>query len=72
MVVLSIEKDGKSSSWQSSKIDQFALPVNRWKEIETTFNIPEGLDGESTMLVYIWNPGRKFLYIDDLRISFDD
>ena len=71
MIVFSIEKDHKSASWQACKLDQFALPVYKWIRVETTFNVPEKIPGDYMMLIYIWNPGKKVLYADDLNISFD-
>ena len=72
MIVFSIEKDHKSASWQACKLDQFALPVYKWIRVETTFNVPEKIPGDYMMLIYIWNPGKKVLYADDLKISFDN
>jgi hypothetical protein len=72
LVVLSLEKDGKSANWQSARIDGFELPANTWKKAEATFDIPEGIPGDYKMMIYLWNPRNKVIYMDDLRISFEE
>ena len=71
LLVFSIEKNGTSATWQSVAVDSFNVPPDQWTKLETSFTIPEHLDGEYKMMVYIWNAKRKVLYIDDLHISFE-
>ena len=70
-IVFSIEKDGKPVKWVSTAFDRFIIPAKRWTKLESIFSVPEKIDGEYRMMVYIWNFRHKPLYIDDIKISYE-
>jgi len=72
LVVCSIEdQDNKTVFYKTVEIDKFANKSGKWAKAERTFQIPEWILPESRLSFYIWNPGRKNFYVDDMIIKFE-
>jgi hypothetical protein len=71
LLVCSIELNGKSVAWESRKIDRVLTRPGEWVKVDRTITIPEGIDREAILSVYIWNPKRTVFYADDMVIKFE-
>ncbi len=71
-LVCTIEKNGKSVLWQGTTIDDFLTSQGKWYKVYTSFNIPADVSGDNKLQVYVWNPDKQNLFVDDLKIVFNE
>jgi len=68
-IVISVDNVQKGNYiWASSKIENFAGP-NEWAPAFFVFFLPEIISPEDDLKIYIWNPKKQVVYLDDLTIS---
>lgn len=69
-IVISVDNAEKGNYiWASSKIENFASP-NEWAPAFFVFPLPEIISQEDELKIYIWNPKKQVVYLDDLTIEF--
>lgn len=61
--------DGKPYGWASSNFNLY-LENGKWGQVYFTYKIPEDHSEKDKLKIYVWNPGKKVVYIDDLDIRF--
>ena len=71
ILVCSIEKDDKSILWQDELVDRHHPAPRAWTMIEKTFLIPEGINPDNKISIYIWNPRGRVFFIDDMKVRFE-
>ena len=54
--------------WESSEFELFTGPAG-WYGVIHTFSIPANLPIDAKLNIYVWNPGKKILHIDDLKVE---
>ncbi len=69
-LVVSIDRDGKSYIWQAIEINKFIKAFNNWCNVkfEVQVNSSE-IQKNSVLKVYIWNPEKKELFVDDFDVE---
>lgn len=69
-VHLVIEFSSKDSvyEWQSAPSDRFSFEPGQWCRLFYTQKLPASTKPEDTVKIYIWNPNKNSLYLDDVRI----
>ena len=68
-LVISLEtKEGKSIQWESSEFDMFAGSSN-WFKVIHTMQLPPNVSKDAILKIYVWNPGRKQVNMDDLKVE---
>jgi hypothetical protein len=69
-IVISVDNAEKGNYiWASSKIKNYAIP-GQWSPAFFVFEMPEILASEDELKIYIWNPKKQMVYLDDLLIGF--
>ena len=69
-LVYSIESNGKSIFWRSTKFKMFITEPGKWTKIYLSYSIPNILSGTEEIKIYVWKPGIHKLYLDNLNVSF--
>lgn len=69
-LVVDINSNGKSKYWRNSALNG-VTDAKEWKKMSATFDLPSNLDIKDELKIYVWNPDKQELYIDDLDISFE-
>jgi len=54
--------------WLSSKFEYFIDP-NKWGQVFFSFNLPELRSRNDELKLYVWNPDKKALYIDNFEVK---
>lgn len=69
-LVISIEEEDGSYIWEAQDIDPFVKSYSNWWEVrfEKLINGRE-IKADSRLKVYVWNPGKGSILIDDLKIE---
>jgi hypothetical protein len=68
-LVVSLEsKDGKSLLWESSEFDLF-MNTSGWSEVIHTTYLPQGICQDDVLKIYVWNPNKKKINVDDLEVE---
>jgi len=67
-VVLSVDMNGKNNLWEGRPLKGAAL--NTWTQIEETYAIPDKLDPNNVVSIYVWNNSKEEILIDDLKMVF--
>lgn len=70
-VVMEILGGDEKSVWINYHISDSKPPLGEWIQVNTSFNIPEVVHSHKLLKVYVWNPGKKPVFIDDLHIQFE-
>jgi hypothetical protein len=69
-VVAAINNNGKEIFWKNSAM-LGVTTINEWTEISVIFDFPSNLDLKDVLSIFVWNPNKRELYIDDYDISFE-
>ena len=69
-LVYSIESNGKSIFWRSTKFKTFISEPGKWSKIYLSYSVPNKLSGFEEIKIYVWKPGLHKLYLDNLKVSF--
>ena len=65
-LVLSFE--GETKDWSSAPLAHFVKP-GRWGQAILVKKLPAGVRPGDPVKIYVWNPGKRTVYIDDISIS---
>jgi len=68
--VLSIENEGKTLSYFSFAVEDFAKSPNQWYQVKGAAVLPKGLGADDLLKIYFWNKGQSEILIDDFEFSF--
>lgn len=69
-LVISIDSAGKNIFWLGHPLKDSISQPNQWKEIKTSFTLPENLQPDNKINIYVWSNDKRTFYMDDLTISF--
>ncbi len=69
-LVIELKKNGNTIFWQSELFEKHINQVNKWGNITFSIRIPDNIDKQSNILVYVWNPSKENALFDSLNISF--
>ncbi|MFT7611990.1 MAG: hypothetical protein ACI9J3_000939 [Parvicellaceae bacterium] len=69
LIILSVTRDKKQLIWEANRIEEFFNSKNEWQKIISTFLINDTLKVNDVIDIYIWNPGKENIWIDDLKIN---
>ena len=70
-LVFSVERENESLKWESIDLNALIEEEDRWQEFSASFIIPKELFGDTQLLFYIWNPGKKSIFVDDLVVRYE-
>ena len=68
LVIAAETIEGVSIQWEASEFEMFAGPAG-WYNVVHTFKIPANMQKDAILNIYVWNPGKKVLHIDDLQVG---
>ena len=71
LAVCSIDKNDKNVVWQSQPFNSIFTQKRKWQRLTVRFVLPDYMDRDPVLKLYIWNPKRSAFFIDDLNIEFD-
>jgi len=68
---LVVEVEGNELYYKAQEpLENYILKTNLWGEFSIDFNLPENIYDYETLKVYIHNPSKEPVYIDDIDIRF--
>lgn len=70
MVVQIDSIEGITKFWQGKLLKKYLKETNKWIEINEIFELPADILLSYKISLYFWNPGRKEVLFDDLKITF--
>ncbi|MBN1200105.1 MAG: hypothetical protein JXA23_12180, partial [Bacteroidales bacterium] len=70
-LVFSAEKEGTSLKWEGIDLSTLIDKADSWQPFQVSYEIPPGMDGDTRLLFYIWNPEKKKIFVDDLDVRYD-
>ena len=70
-LVFSVEREGNSLKWEGIDLTNLVTTPNSWQQVSASFTIPEKITGDTKLLIYIYNPGGRAIFIDDLEVRFE-
>ncbi|NQU35486.1 MAG: DUF4843 domain-containing protein [Bacteroidetes bacterium] len=56
--------------WNGIPIADQVTTINEWKDYNYTLNIPEEVKQADLIKIYIYNPSKSVILVDDLRVEF--
>lgn len=69
LVVFTLEQwESPIYSWISSSVSNYAIP-NEWSPVFLTVPVKELKSTRDIMKVYLWNPAREEIFVDDFQIE---
>ncbi|MBE0663629.1 MAG: glycosyltransferase family 39 protein [Bacteroidales bacterium] len=72
LIVFSLEQwDAPVYSWVASSVSNYAVP-NEWSPVFLTVPVNELRSTRDILKIYIWNPGKEHLFVDDIHIEVFD
>lgn len=71
-IVCSYESPGNPTPWYYQFYDatKDLKEANTWQQVKTTFYLPDSIDANSTLKLYLWNRATAAAFTDDLGIQF--
>jgi len=67
LLVISFERENKSFGYTALNLNSGKTRPGKWDRITLSAPVPDSLQRDDLLKVYIWNPGKQVLCIDDLR-----
>jgi hypothetical protein len=67
--VVSLEEKYKPYQYETLHLNDLNLKVNQWNKISFTVLLHEIKSGDNILKVYLWNQGKKELFLDDFRVE---
>jgi len=64
-IVVSINENGKTTYYNSFKLQEFLKMKNKWESVDLLFLLPKVKSEDYEFALYIWNTGKNDLLIDD-------
>ncbi len=64
-IVVSINESGKTTYYNSFKLQEFLKIKNKWESVDLLFLLPKVKSEDYEFALYIWNTGKNDLLIDD-------
>ncbi len=55
--------------WLAYKLEHF-VPLNSWGVVQMTYEMPQLKLRDDRIKIFIWNPGKQLILIDDFQIDF--
>lgn len=72
LTVLSIDYEGKNLNWEGLPLLKDKVKeLNKWVQVNETFKMPSSAEPDHNITLYVWNPSKEEVLIDDLRIVFN-
>lgn len=68
-LVIAFESAGKLHGWYSRKFTFFEEKPGKWFRILTARRIPKNLTADDIVKVYVWNPGKENLILEDMKVE---
>lgn len=68
-IVVSINENGKTVYYKSYDLADILKQKNNWETIDLMFQLPVVKSRDSELSLYLWNTGKKNLFIDDFEFS---
>jgi len=73
LLVISLEKDGKSMLWKPVELDRFLIENNSWNYACNFLEVTHSMVSSPGMKlkVYIWNKGKNPFWIDNMQVRIE-
>jgi hypothetical protein len=68
-MVVSIDEAGKSLDWKCFPVETVIKEVNKWQEMKFKYSLPGDLPPGAVITIYLWNTGKKEIWIDDIEVK---
>lgn len=68
-LIISFENEGKSYSYTELDLNGLKLRPGYWSRVTLSVPVPVFKSQDDLLKVYIWNPGKQFFYIDDMKVD---
>jgi len=69
IIVLSIEHEGETYFWRGSQVQNFVFQ-GKWGKAFLSCQIPKIKNPDDLLKIYVWNPGKSKVFIDNLEVRF--
>ena len=69
LIVLNITRNNESVIWIGNKVNEFFNPNTEWQQVISSFLIKETLKPNDLIHIYVWNPEKENIWIDDFKID---
>lgn len=70
-LVVAIMKENNSLFWEGKEFKAYISKTDQWTNIQTSIALPENINKDAEILIYIWNiNGKGEARVDDLEIQF--
>ncbi|MGD1844206.1 MAG: glycosyltransferase family 39 protein [Salibacteraceae bacterium] len=68
-LVMSVHRGGETLAWHSSEAAWFTLPEVAWWPVFLSRPMPKDMRPSDEIKLYLWNPGREDLVLDEFRVG---
>ena len=69
-LVIALSGENIDFNWHGKELINFTKTINEWSKISYSYKIPKAAQQGDLIKVYVYNPGKNIIYIDDLKIEF--
>lgn len=69
-IVIAVSNNGQSKYWKNSALNG-VIKAKEWTETNAIFDLPANLNAKDELSVFVWNPNKRDVFIDDFDISFE-
>ncbi len=69
--VVAVEGAGQSLFWEGANVTSFFRVYEKWTpfQVSTIIQLPDSIPPEASLKVYLWNPDRDRIWLDDVEIT---
>jgi hypothetical protein len=68
-LVITLEHNGEAYLYAPAYLVKSGLQPGKWGKVTLTVSLPDIKSKNDLLKVYLWNPGKQLIYLDDLSVE---
>ncbi|MCF6364848.1 MAG: hypothetical protein L3J35_01470 [Bacteroidales bacterium] len=69
-LAIEVRGDSINNIWHTKSISSFVQNINSWENFEYAYSVPKEFFSGDLIKIYIYNPTKNIIYVDDFEINF--
>jgi hypothetical protein len=66
LIVVSVNNE---KFYKAAAMDTLFTTLNEWKQINTSFELPDNLNSDDIIKAYVWNKNIGEILVDDIKVE---
>ena len=69
VIVFSARRKEKNITWAGENVNRYFTHAEKWRKVFFVKRAVSGMEADDLVEIYVWNAGKKKVWIDDIKIE---